>query len=50
MRHDPHHLRIGVQRSELTHLLGTIVEAESDPGRREFLEGFPAGFGLLDGV
>lgn len=24
--------------------------AESDPGRREFLEGFPESFGLLDGV
>ncbi|MFF8919045.1 hypothetical protein ACF08M_38560 [Streptomyces sp. NPDC015032] len=36
------------QRSELIDLLGTMAEAESDPARREFLEGFPAGFGLLD--
>ncbi|MEW2418417.1 hypothetical protein AB0953_32715 [Streptomyces sp. NPDC046866] len=36
------------QRSELTDLLGTMAEAEADPGRREFLEGFPEGFGLLD--
>ncbi len=36
------------QRSELISLLGTIVESESDPARRQFLEGFPEGFGLLD--
>lgn len=36
------------QRSELIDLLGTMAEAESDPARREFLEGFPEGFGLLD--
>ncbi|MFE9728800.1 hypothetical protein ACFYQ5_35845 [Streptomyces sp. NPDC005794] len=36
------------QRSELIGLLGTMAEAESDPARREFLEGFPDGFGLLD--
>ncbi|MEV8228904.1 hypothetical protein AB0P41_23060 [Streptomyces sp. NPDC079167] len=35
------------QRSELIGLLGTMAEAESDPARREFLEGFSAGFGLL---
>ncbi|WTE74760.1 hypothetical protein OH775_51740 [Streptomyces sp. NBC_01615] len=39
------------QRNELIDLLGTMAEAESDPARREFLEGFPEGFGLLeDGV
>ncbi|MYY01413.1 MULTISPECIES: hypothetical protein [unclassified Streptomyces] len=36
------------QRNELTDLLGTMAEAESDPARREFLEGFSEGFGLLD--
>ena len=36
------------QRSEWTDLLGTMAEAESDPARREFLEGFPEGFGLVD--
>ena len=36
------------QRSELLKLLGTMAESESDPARREFLEGFPEGFGLLD--
>ncbi|WP_405828430.1 hypothetical protein [Streptomyces sp. NBC_00105] len=36
------------QRSELIDLLGTMTEAESDPARREFLEGFPEGFRLLD--
>lgn len=38
------------QRSELIDLLGTMAEAEADPARREFLEGFPEGFGLLEGV
>ncbi|MFH8717611.1 hypothetical protein [Streptomyces zaomyceticus] len=39
------------QRNELIELLGTMADAESDPARREFLEGFPEGFGLLeDGV
>ncbi|WP_432182471.1 hypothetical protein [Streptomyces sp. NBC_00063] len=38
------------QRSDLIDLLGTMAEAESDPARREFLEGFPEGFGLLDDV
>ncbi|MFJ6438275.1 hypothetical protein [Streptomyces sp. NPDC091416] len=32
------------QRSELIGL----TEAESDPARKEFLEGFPEGLGLLD--
>ncbi|MFE4517542.1 hypothetical protein ACFRMQ_25485 [Kitasatospora sp. NPDC056783] len=36
------------QRGELIGLLGTMAEAESDPARREFLEGFPEGFGLVD--
>ncbi|MEU5812065.1 hypothetical protein [Streptomyces sp. NPDC047718] len=36
------------QRSELIDLLGRMAEAESDPARREFLEGFPEGFGLVD--
>ncbi|MEU9545046.1 hypothetical protein [Streptomyces mirabilis] len=36
------------QRSELIDLLGAMAEAESDPARREFLEGFPEGFGLVD--
>ncbi|MET9554531.1 hypothetical protein [Streptomyces sp. NPDC006645] len=36
------------QRYELIDLLGTMAEAESDLARREFLEGFPEGFGLLD--
>ncbi|WP_309057249.1 hypothetical protein [Streptomyces sp.] len=36
------------QRSEFIDLLGTMAEGEPDPGRREFLEGFPEGFGLLD--
>ncbi|MFE2070338.1 hypothetical protein ACFXDH_49600 [Streptomyces sp. NPDC059467] len=38
------------QRSELMDLLGTMAGAEPDPARREFLEGFPEGFGLLDDV
>jgi hypothetical protein len=38
------------QRNELIDLLGTMAEAESDPARREFLEGVPEGFGLLDDV
>ncbi|MEU8773493.1 hypothetical protein [Streptomyces sp. NPDC048606] len=36
-----------VQQGELIGLLGTMAEAESDPARREFLEGFPEGFGLV---
>ncbi|MFD6880633.1 MULTISPECIES: hypothetical protein [unclassified Streptomyces] len=36
------------QRGELGDLLGTMAEAEVDPVRREFLEEFPEGFGLLD--
>ncbi|PWS48853.1 hypothetical protein DLE01_25610 [Streptomyces sp. FT05W] len=36
------------QRNELIALLGAMAEAESDPARREFMEGFPEGFGLID--
>ncbi|WP_179166777.1 hypothetical protein [Streptomyces sp. CB03238] len=36
------------QRNEWIELLGTMAEAESDPARREFLHGYPEGFGLLD--
>ncbi len=38
------------QRGELIDLLGTIAEAEAeaDPARREFLEGIPESFGLLE--
>ncbi|MFE2499996.1 hypothetical protein ACFXKS_23455 [Streptomyces scopuliridis] len=35
------------QRDELIDLLGTMAESEADPARREFLEGFPEGFGLI---
>ncbi|MFD3517985.1 hypothetical protein [Streptomyces sp. NPDC058657] len=37
------------QQNKLINLLGTMADAESDPARREFLEGFPEGFGLLEG-
>ncbi|NED92759.1 hypothetical protein G3I76_73525 [Streptomyces sp. SID11233] len=36
------------QRNVLFELLETMAEAEADPARREFLEGFPDGFGLLE--
>lgn len=36
------------QRSELLELLGAMAAAETDPARREFLEGFPEGFGLVE--
>ncbi|MFZ3494763.1 hypothetical protein ACODT5_16345 [Streptomyces sp. 5.8] len=36
------------QRQELIDLLRVMVEAEPDPARREFLEGFPEGFGLVE--
>ncbi|MET9384229.1 hypothetical protein ABZY09_24895 [Streptomyces sp. NPDC002928] len=36
------------QRGELIDLLGAMAAAEVNPARREFLEGFPEGFGLLD--
>ncbi|MGW5738448.1 MULTISPECIES: hypothetical protein [Streptomyces] len=38
----------GDQRGELRALLGTMAALETDPGRREFLEGFPEGFGLAE--
>ncbi|MEU6389247.1 hypothetical protein [Streptomyces sp. NPDC046939] len=38
----------GVQRMELIELLRSMAEEELDPSRREFLEGFPAGFGLVE--
>ncbi|MBT2470782.1 hypothetical protein J7E97_23675 [Streptomyces sp. ISL-66] len=38
----------GDQRQELIDLLGVMAEADSDPARREFLEGFPEGFGLVE--
>ncbi|SCF66176.1 hypothetical protein GA0115254_110022 [Streptomyces sp. Ncost-T10-10d] len=38
------------QRNELINLLGTMAEAEADSARREILEGFPEGFGLLEGA
>ncbi|WP_328623123.1 hypothetical protein [Streptomyces sp. NBC_00354] len=36
------------QRQELLDLLGAMAEEESDPARREFLEGFPESFGLVE--
>ncbi len=36
------------QQQELTALLGEMAAAETDPTRREFLEEFPEGFGLID--
>ncbi|MFC5915150.1 hypothetical protein [Streptomyces pulveraceus] len=36
------------QQNELIDLLGAMADAESDPARREFMEGFPEGFRLLD--
>ncbi|MFJ2781856.1 MULTISPECIES: hypothetical protein [unclassified Kitasatospora] len=36
------------QRSEFIHLLGTMAEEEANPSRREFLEGFPEGCGLVE--
>ncbi len=38
------------QRNELTGLLGMMADAESTPARREFLEGIPEGFELVDDV
>lgn len=38
------------QRQELLDLLGAMAEEEPDPARREFLEGFPEGFGLVEDV
>ncbi|MER5933949.1 hypothetical protein [Streptomyces sp. NPDC002054] len=36
------------QRQELIDLVRAMAEAEPDPARREFLEGFPEGFGLVE--
>ncbi|MGA5069303.1 hypothetical protein ACPB9E_37115 [Streptomyces exfoliatus] len=36
------------QQQELIALLGTMAAAETNPARREFLEEFPDGFGLID--
>ncbi|MER5967315.1 hypothetical protein [Streptomyces sp. NPDC002057] len=35
------------QRQELIALLGEMAAVETHPGRREFLEEFPEGFGLI---
>ncbi|WP_328688381.1 hypothetical protein OHA74_51770 [Streptomyces phaeochromogenes] len=37
-----------VQRSEFIDLLDSMAAEESDPSRREFLEGFPEGIGLIE--
>ncbi|MEU9717390.1 hypothetical protein [Streptomyces sp. NPDC047976] len=36
------------QRQELIELVGEMASAESNPARREFLDEFPKGFGLID--
>lgn len=36
------------QRGEFQQLIEAMTEAETDPGRREFLEAFPDGFGLVE--
>jgi hypothetical protein len=36
------------QRSEFIDLLGSMAVDETDPSRREFLEGFPEGFGPVE--
>lgn len=36
------------QRQELVELVGEMTAAETDPARRNFLEHFPEGFGLID--
>ncbi|MFI8287836.1 hypothetical protein ACIGBL_01705 [Streptomyces sp. NPDC085614] len=38
----------GDQQQELIALLGAMSAAETNPARREFLEEFPEGFGLID--
>lgn len=35
-------------QSELPEPLGAMAAAETDPARREFREGFPEGFGLVE--
>ncbi|MFC9398677.1 hypothetical protein ACFTWS_36870 [Streptomyces sp. NPDC057027] len=36
------------QQQELITLLGEMAAAETNPARRQFLEEFPEGFGLVD--
>ncbi|MFJ3176368.1 hypothetical protein ACIPJK_37150 [Streptomyces roseus] len=36
------------QQQELIELVGEMAASETDLARREFLEGFPEGFGLID--
>ncbi|MFJ6565763.1 hypothetical protein ACIQMV_39240 [Streptomyces sp. NPDC091412] len=36
------------QRSDFIDLLGSMTAEEADPSRREFLESFPEGFGLVE--
>jgi hypothetical protein len=36
------------QRAELQELIETLAAAETDHRRREFLEAFPEGFGLVE--
>lgn len=36
------------QRQELVALVGEMAAAETDSARREFLDEFPEGFGLVD--
>ncbi|GAA2425440.1 hypothetical protein [Streptomyces glaucus] len=36
------------QRAEFQQLIEAMTAAETDPGRREFLEEFPDGFGLVE--
>ncbi|MER8233163.1 hypothetical protein [Streptomyces sp. NPDC094049] len=36
------------QQQELIELVGEMAASETNPARREFLEGFPEGFGLID--
>ncbi|MFE9846638.1 hypothetical protein [Streptomyces goshikiensis] len=36
------------QRQELIALVGEMSGDENDPARRDFLEAFPEGFGLID--
>ncbi|MFB8392883.1 hypothetical protein [Streptomyces yangpuensis] len=37
-------------RQELIALVGEVAAVETDPARRAFIEGFPEGFGLVDGA
>ncbi|MGW5123533.1 hypothetical protein ACWEQ7_05590 [Streptomyces sp. NPDC004069] len=36
------------QRIEFIDLISSMAAEEADPSRREFLEGFPEGFGLIE--